>query len=267
MCEDLTYAPIDAFPLHWRFVEDAEKYVILPEEDRLNFKPLAVASSQSLWNGWVRTILEALDRRTTPTIYESSEDDWEQRVCGKLQDRVEMPESETLYFFWEPTVAVETTWGLFLKYWSDFCYPSDVTNAAIAPKRPEALIYSEEKLWIVPRHDAPYTRDKIRQLGKDLWPWRGPYCSKCRAHIPQFADISPEVEKHLRSLRTMIAMRELRERTGCPIHWAKIWAFHPHGPQPSGPPCPYCGQPLRTDKAQQCLECGADWHGRVPKGD
>ncbi|HVJ83500.1 MAG TPA: hypothetical protein VNC50_20710 [Planctomycetia bacterium] len=24
--------------------------------------------------------------------------------------------------------------------------------------------------------------------------------------------------------------------------------------------CPYCGKPLRTGKAKQCLECGTDWH-------
>ena len=28
-----------------------------------------------------------------------------------------------------------------------------------------------------------------------------------------------------------------------------------------GPPCPECGQPLRTAKAQQCFKCGAKWHG------
>jgi hypothetical protein len=27
-----------------------------------------------------------------------------------------------------------------------------------------------------------------------------------------------------------------------------------------GPPCPRCGKPLRTKKAEQCFECGADWH-------
>jgi hypothetical protein len=26
------------------------------------------------------------------------------------------------------------------------------------------------------------------------------------------------------------------------------------------PPCPECGEPLRTGLAKQCLNCGADWH-------
>jgi hypothetical protein len=30
----------------------------------------------------------------------------------------------------------------------------------------------------------------------------------------------------------------------------------------AGPPCPKCGQPLRTAKARQCFRCGAKWHGR-----
>jgi hypothetical protein len=31
-------------------------------------------------------------------------------------------------------------------------------------------------------------------------------------------------------------------------------------PPPPAMPCPYCGVPLKTDLARQCLECGMDWH-------
>lgn len=30
--------------------------------------------------------------------------------------------------------------------------------------------------------------------------------------------------------------------------------------EPGNPPCPECGEPLMTPKAQQCFACGADWH-------
>ncbi len=31
------------------------------------------------------------------------------------------------------------------------------------------------------------------------------------------------------------------------------WASNNH--------CPICDKPLRSNEAQQCFECGADWHG------
>jgi hypothetical protein len=26
------------------------------------------------------------------------------------------------------------------------------------------------------------------------------------------------------------------------------------------PSCPHCGEPLRTEQAKQCFQCGMDWH-------
>lgn len=32
---------------------------------------------------------------------------------------------------------------------------------------------------------------------------------------------------------------------------------------PKMPSCPQCGMMLRSDKAQQCFHCGADWHEKM----
>jgi hypothetical protein len=32
------------------------------------------------------------------------------------------------------------------------------------------------------------------------------------------------------------------------------------GPAVERKPCPYCDEPLATDKARQCFRCGMDWH-------
>ena len=43
----LNYIASDDFRLRWRFYEDANKYTLLPEEDRRHFKPLSEESSQT----------------------------------------------------------------------------------------------------------------------------------------------------------------------------------------------------------------------------
>ena len=66
------------------------------------------------------------------------------------------------------------------------------------------------------------------------------------------------------------AILRLREATGCGLREAKDRFEHileagglAH--KWVGRPCPFCGEALRTDLAQQCFECGKDWHG-VPNG-
>jgi hypothetical protein len=116
-----------------------------------------------------------------------------------------------------------------------------------------------------------YTHDELRLLSHCTRPQRGPFCEKCGNHIPEFADVSPSEQLRLRRLaerNVTEAMQELMRLTGCSKGWAKIWVAHPDGPQPKhlhrGTPCPYCGAPLRTNKARQCMACGMDWHGEKP---
>ena len=113
-----------------------------------------------------------------------------------------------------------------------------------------------------------YTRSELAQLPDDRWPDRGDYCGKCQTWIPRFAEISDKEESRLRSLSKIQAMKEVKEKTGCTLRWAKIWATHENGPEHQyiGPPCPYCSEPLRTEQAQQCFVCGADWHNQTESG-
>ena len=113
-------------------------------------------------------------------------------------------------------------------------------------------------------NETPYSREEMERLPEGEFPKRGEHCEKCNAYIPTFADLTPADVRRIRSLPVPQQIRDVRGITSCPLKWAKIWALHPNGPQPkfgkTGPLCPECGNPLRTEKAKQCIHCGADWH-------
>lgn len=116
----------------------------------------------------------------------------------------------------------------------------------------------------------PHTRAELELVGHGF-PARGLRCHRCRTFIPVFADLTPAIEARLHDLirngRQLMAIAELRAATGCSLRWAKIWVVHDGRPGAilPGPPCPLCGEPLRTSRAQQCPHCGADWHGKPPR--
>jgi hypothetical protein len=115
--------------------------------------------------------------------------------------------------------------------------------------------------------EEPYTREEVL-AAEDSFPERGLLCHRCKTVIPQFKDLSEHAESRIRQMirenRHMMAIAELRDATGCPLRWAKIWVYHEGRPKPfenETAPCPYCGKPLRTSLAKQCRYCGRDWHG------
>lgn len=113
-----------------------------------------------------------------------------------------------------------------------------------------------------------YDRKEFSEV-LDRLPDRGAKCSGCNAVVPRFSDLSGENERRIKYLiaqnRKIMAIQELMAATGCPLSWAQVWIDHPNGPElhdkgKRGPDCPYCGKPLRTAVARQCVECGMDWH-------
>lgn len=76
-------------------------------------------------------------------------------------------------------------------------------------------------------------------------------------------DLEQQVRELASDGQTMRAIHRLSEGVGCSTQAARAWLDR-HVIYPwrwSGGPCPYCGQKLRTHKAQQCFDCGRDWHG------
>jgi hypothetical protein len=126
--------------------------------------------------------------------------------------------------------------------------------------------------------NEPYTRAELEKIKEIIdrtgyaIPERGQFCPRCKCYLPEYAELSKEVEANLRARLAKgtplnLISKEFQEITGCPQLWIKIWLLHPNGPESPGAPdlppkpCPYCGEILRTPKAQQCFQCGADWHG------
>lgn len=62
---------------------------------------------------------------------------------------MKLNEKEPITFFCRGACAVNTKWGVFLEYWSDFCYPSDDSNVIIFHRDSRAIIYIEDELWMV----------------------------------------------------------------------------------------------------------------------
>ncbi len=172
MVEPLKFAPIDEFPLKWRFAEDGTKWTVLPPNDLASFKPLTEDSARTLWSIYVSIsafhlmefVLKSFppDRNQFGKRILMIDDNWSSdeehnRVAEVLNNHVSVAASSIVYFFWDASCAVETTWDILLRYWSDFCYPSDDSNVAIIFDTDIKLYYIEGTVWFSsrPHPEAP----------------------------------------------------------------------------------------------------------------
>lgn len=148
------------FAMNWRFTDP--KYNLLPKLVLDRICPLSVEYSQECWNYWISDKFEHLMLlvKNTENIGQDNlinndcgwGDKREERLLKELlAEAMELNGNEHITFFWGANCAVETEWNVFLKYWSDFCYPSDDSNIIIFHKDSRAIIYIEDTIWIVER--------------------------------------------------------------------------------------------------------------------
>jgi hypothetical protein len=139
MDEPLEYTSMDEWPLRWRFARDAARRTVLPEADMRQFRPLTERCSRVQWHRLVTpTLRHALTAGVSGLKIAEfrTSDDWSaaekvQRVSEFLRSRIPIQGYTHLLFFWGARCAVDTTWDILLRYWSDFCDSSDDSNVAV----------------------------------------------------------------------------------------------------------------------------------------
>jgi hypothetical protein len=89
---------------------------------------------------------------------------------------------------------------------------------------------------------------------------------------PRWANINEDVRTEILGLiakgMNIGANKRFREVSGLDLARSKaavedIIVTTEFSPCAEGGPCPRCGKALRTNLAQQCFHCGADWHASL----
>ena len=154
------YAQWDEFWNNWRFTDP--EFDLLPDLVLNKIRPLSEEYSKDRWNYWISDKVGHIMFliKNTKNIGEdnklSNDCGWgnnrKQRLLKRHLARVmKLNRNEPITFLWDSITAVETEWGVFLEYWYDFCYPHDDSNIIIFHKDNRALIYIEDKVWVVDR--------------------------------------------------------------------------------------------------------------------
>ena len=162
---------MDEYPAKWRLTDP--NYALLPEEDLVKIFPLAEEYSCQLWKRWIHPSIhhymllnDKSDNELTQVLYDSGWGDLEKENITRTQlvELIQLNNQSLITIFYNMTHAIETTWGIFLKYWTDFCYCSDEANVIIFHSDPRVLIYRcggiQDSFWIA-------NRKKLFHLEKD----------------------------------------------------------------------------------------------------
>ena len=112
---------IQEFPLAWRWTQSS--HAVLPPKVLARIVPLSPSEAAR-----VQTSASVEQASVISCSADDSAD-----VRSWLR-RVQPDERASVYVSWSEDLAVETSWGIFIEYWDDFCYPSsdDVTIAPVA---------------------------------------------------------------------------------------------------------------------------------------
>jgi hypothetical protein len=146
--------PMDQFPLKWRFTDP--KYRVLPPIHLVQVKPLTPIDARRLWdtilqadlhndvpftNGYFRTV-------DSTVVGDSHENQAEDRRVRKWLFQRGIHFRQRVLLSYQPEWAIETTWKMLIKYWTDFYYPiSDDLTVFDGSFKWALLFYHEHEIF------------------------------------------------------------------------------------------------------------------------
>ena len=133
------------FPLVWRWTDP--KYALLPDEILKEIEPQEKNQAVALFEAGVKFCgNDGLDERQFKieqfeTLATNTEVVSEWLLCLHPQANTKV------WLSWQPDTAVSTTWEIFSKYWSEFCYPASDDLLVWSENPSWALLYHHEELF------------------------------------------------------------------------------------------------------------------------
>lgn len=155
MISGLTYISMADFPLKWRFTDP--KYSVLPAAHLDQVHPLSRESAMRVWQFVLDSDLhldfpfrrEFFHHIESTKVGEShgNEEEDDDRVRKWLY-RCAIPFDRRIFLSWQPEWAIETSWKIFVKYWTDFYYPiSDDLTVCDGSLQWALLLYHEHEVF------------------------------------------------------------------------------------------------------------------------
>ncbi|WP_281322090.1 DUF2947 family protein [Flavobacterium aestivum] len=145
-----TFQELQNTPIGWRFTD--ENYNIIDSRDLKKIKLNKAEESQIKWKKFTGS--EEMHLMNLSSAFwnnlvkiDEFELEWgeeESEKNNKLPKINNIKLNDEITFFWGANNSIEADWSIFLKYWDDFCYPSDDNNLIVCKKRNLCMSYIED---------------------------------------------------------------------------------------------------------------------------
>ena len=131
------------FPLSWRWMN--ENYALLPDAVLARIHPQDEEQAALLFTESLEhCVKDGLDESRFSLTKIETNGVSSLKVSQWLLDRHIDQETE-VFLSWQSDTAVKTTWGIFVTYWDEFCYPASDDLSVWSESGAWALLYHHEE--------------------------------------------------------------------------------------------------------------------------